>query len=310
MYPSEAGETVSPDMTRRGLVLTLASGALIPPMFKLSGATSLNWHAGLVRPPGSAIESEFLKRCIKCGQCMRICPTNVIHPAGLETGFEALWTPSLNFRVGTSGCQHNCIACGNICPTAAIRPITLEERMGTGSYESQGPIRIGMAFVDHGRCLPWAMDLPCIVCQENCPVSPKAIFTREIFQTVRDHNGIQIRMLERNIAETTNKTLETDRFATGDYFLKISDMPDLSPLLITGNTENRIEFISSDILDEELFGNRADILILLQQPYVDPEKCIGCGICQHECPVKGKRAIRITAENESRNREHSFLLSR
>jgi hypothetical protein len=63
----------------------------------------------------------------------------------------------------------------------------LDERMGTGPYENQGPIRIGMAFVDHGRCLPWAMDLPCIVCQENCPVSPKAIFTREIFQPVRDH---------------------------------------------------------------------------------------------------------------------------
>jgi ferredoxin len=73
--------------------------------------------------------------------------------------------------------------------------------------------------------------------------------------------------------------------------------------LITGNTENRIEFAGPDPLDQNLYSDsHADILILLQQPYVDPEKCIGCGICQHECPVKGKRAIRITAENESRNR--------
>jgi len=310
-YPSEAGERVSPDMTRRGIVLTLASGALLPPMFRLSGTTSLNRHASLVRPPGSIIEHEFLKRCIKCGQCMRICPTNVIHPAGFEAGFEALWTPSLNFRIGTSGCQHNCIACGNICPTAAIRPITLDERLGTGSYENQGPIRIGMAFVDHGRCLPWAMDLPCIVCQENCPVSPKAIFTREIYQSVREHNDIKIRMLEKNVVETTNKNMEPDRFATGDYFLKFIDMPDLSLSLITGNTENKIEFTGTDSLDKALYyDGRAEILILLQQPYIDPEKCIGCGICQHECPVKGKRAIRITAENESRNPEHSFLLSR
>jgi polyferredoxin len=310
MYPSEAGERVSPDMTRRGLVLTLASGALLPPMFRLSGTTFLNRHASLVRPPGSIIEHEFLKRCIKCGQCMRICPTNVIHPAGFEAGFEALWTPSLNFRIGTSGCQHNCIACGNICPTAAIRPITLDERMGTGSYENQGPIRIGMAFVDHGRCLPWAMDLPCIVCQENCPVSPKAIFTREVFQPVRDYHAIQIKMIDNNFVETTDKILVSDRFATGDYFLKFIDMPDLSPSLITGNTENKIEFTGTDSLDKDLYyDGRAEILILLQQPYIDPEKCIGCGICQHECPVKGKRAIRITAENESRNPEHSFLLS-
>jgi polyferredoxin len=311
MHPSETGEIVSPDMTRRGLMISLAAGALLPPMFRLSGATSLNWNASLVRPPGSLIENEFLKRCIKCGQCMRICPTNVIHPAGLESSFEALWTPSLNFRVGTSGCQHNCIACGNICPTAAIRPLTLDERMGTGPYQAQGPIKIGMAFVDHGRCLPWSMDLPCIVCQENCPVSPKAIFTREIFQPVRDFSGIQIRTLEKNMVETTNKILEPDRLGTGDYFLKITNMPHSQPFLITGNTENRIEYIDTDIFDKELyFDTHADILILLQQPYVDPERCIGCGICQHECPVQGKRAIRITAENESRNQEHSFLLLR
>ena len=104
---------------------------------------------------------------------MRICPTNVIQPAGFEHGLESLWTPVLDFRVGTSGCQHNCIACGNLCPTAAIRPISLEERLGKDDFASRGPIRIGMAFVDRGRCLPWAMDRPCIVCQENCPVSPR-----------------------------------------------------------------------------------------------------------------------------------------
>ncbi len=308
---SEAGEIISPDLTRRGIVLSLASGALIPPMLNLSGITALNWNADLVRPPGSITEREFLKRCIKCGQCMRICPTNVIHPAGLESGFEALWTPSLNFRIGSSGCQHNCIACGNICPTAAIRPITLEERMGTGPFESRGPIRIGMAFVDHGRCLPWSMDLPCIVCQENCPVSPKAIFTREVFQSVRDHDHIKIRSLEKNIVEVTNKRLEPDRFATGDYFLKFSDFPELRPLPVTRNSEISIEFIGSEMPEKEQdVDGFADIMILLQQPYVDPEKCIGCGICQHECPVKGKRAIRITAENESRTGDHSFLLSR
>jgi polyferredoxin len=309
--PSETGEIVSPDMTRRGIMISLAFGALVSPMFKLSGLTSSNWNSTLVRPPGSLSENEFLKRCIKCGQCMRICPTNVIHPAGLDFGFESLWTPSLNFQIGTSGCQHNCIACGNICPTAAIRPITLDERMGTGPYEAQKPLKIGTAFVDHGRCLPWSMDLPCIVCQENCPVSPKAIFTREIFQPVRDFTGVQIRPLEKNMVETPNKILEPDLFATGDYYVRFTDLPDFPTSLITANTESRIEFTGPDPLDQELYSDsRADILILLQQPYVDPEKCIGCGICQHECPVKGKRAIRVTAENESRNREHSFLLLR
>jgi polyferredoxin len=311
IYPSESGERVSPDLTRRGIVISIATGVFIPPMLRLSGGTTLNWQAGLVRPPGSLDEENFLRRCIKCGQCMRICPTNVIQPAGLETGFEALWTPSLNFRVGTSGCQHNCIACGNICPTAAIRPITLEERMGTGAFENQGPLRIGMAFLDYGRCLPWAMGLPCIVCQENCPVSPKAIFTRDIFQDVRDHTGLGTKIIDSDVVEITDKALPPHRFATGDYFLKLSDTPNSDPFPITGNSENRIEIFNPTPYPQYYaVDTRADILILLQQPYVDPEKCIGCGICQHECPVKGKRAIRINAENESRNREHSFLLSR
>jgi hypothetical protein len=62
---------------------------------------------------------------------------------------------------------------------------SVDERLGKGDFASTGPIRIGMAFVDRGRCLPWAMDRPCIVCQENCPVSPKAIFTRKEFRPVR-----------------------------------------------------------------------------------------------------------------------------
>ena len=120
---------------------------------------------------------------------MRICPTNVIRPALLEAGVEGMWTPVLDFTSGTSGCQSNCVACGHLCPTAAIRPLSLEERMGLGEFKDKGPVRIGTAFVDKSRCLPWAMDRPCIVCQENCPVSPKAIFTREAFVAVQGAQG-------------------------------------------------------------------------------------------------------------------------
>jgi NAD-dependent dihydropyrimidine dehydrogenase PreA subunit len=48
-------------------------------------------------------------------------------------------------------------------------------------------------------------------------------------------------------------------------------------------------------------GDTARIRVRLQKPYVDPHRCIGCGICEHECPVQGLRAIRVTAENESRH---------
>ena len=131
---SASGEYASPDLARRGLIVSLVSGLLTVPIIRLSDALGMNWNPRLIRPPGSLSEDEFLKRCLKCGQCMRICPTNIIQPAGLEMGVEALWTPTLNFRIGTSGCQLNCVACGNLCPTAAIRPMTLDEKQGRGPF--------------------------------------------------------------------------------------------------------------------------------------------------------------------------------
>jgi ferredoxin len=237
---------------------------------------------------------------------MRVCPTNVIQPAMLEAGLEGLWTPILNFRVGTSGCQLNCIACGNVCPTAAIRPLSLDEKLGRGAFEPTGPVRIGTAFVDRGRCLPWAMDTPCIVCQENCPVSPKAIFLREEFQVVRD--GVRI------VRSATASSLAFDalpwrpgKLGTGDYFLRLETAPAAERRLIDDNSATTIHVAAAAAWREiPVAGARALVEVRLQQPVVDPERCTGCGICQHECPVSGLRAIRVTAENESRNKRHSL----
>jgi ferredoxin len=48
--------------------------------------------------------------------------------------------------------------------------------------------------------------------------------------------------------------------------------------------------------------------VRLQRPHVDPAKCIGCGMCEHECPIAGRRAIRVYSENESRSRTGRMLI--
>ncbi len=307
--PSAAGEILSPDLSRRQFVISFLSGAAAIPMIRLNGNLAANWNPELVRPPGALEEEKFLSRCIKCGQCMRICPTNVIHPAGLVSGLEGLWTPLLNFRVGTSGCQLKCIACGNMCPTAAIRPISLDERLGRGRYADQGLIKIGTAFVDRGRCLPWAMDQPCIVCQENCPVSPKAIFTREHFSNVIRNRRIEVKTADSEHIEVEEDLLEAGRFSTGDYYCLVEGQRSRKPRLIVNNTVKSLTISASfPWSPPPLPGSRIEIQIRLQQPFVDLQRCIGCGVCEHECPVRGKRAIRVTAENESRSRKHRLLL--
>ena len=44
------------------------------------------------------------------------------------------------------------------------------------------------------------------------------------------------------------------------------------------------------------------------RPYVNPERCIGCGVCENHCPVQGKRGIRVSSVGESRSRRNQILL--
>jgi ferredoxin len=303
-HRSAAGEVPSPGLTRRGFLTAAVSGLAAVPVVRLAGLVNQNWNPGVVRPPGALAEEDFLQRCIKCGQCMRVCPTNIIQPATLEAGLEGLWTPLLNFRVGTSGCQLNCIACGNVCPTSAIRPLSLDEKLGRGGFAERGPVRMGTAFMDRGRCLPWAMDVPCIVCQENCPVSPKAIYVREEFQVVRD-GARTITAVVADSLTLDGAALRPGTLGTGDYFVRRENAAAGERRLIADNSGQDVK-LAGPWTAAPAAGSRIFIEVRLQKPYIDPALCTGCGVCEHECPVSGLRAVRVSAENESRNKRHSL----
>ena len=233
--PERRTEITNPEVAGRRVVLAGLVGFALFGFARSSGSTRKGWDKRVIRPPGSLPEEAFLARCIKCDVCLRVCPTNTLQPAGFEAGIEGIWTPIHNMRIGP--CEYNCTLCGQVCPTGAIQPISVEQRMGLGEHEGRGPVRIGTAFIDRGRCLPWAMDKPCVVCQEVCPVSPKAIFTRQVTLWGRD--------------------------------------------------------------GEE---------VTLEPPYVDPDHCIGCGVCEYECPVKDKAGIRVSAIGETRSLERRLLM--
>jgi ferredoxin len=154
------------------------------------------------------------------------------------------------------------------------------------------------------------MDRPCIVCQENCPVSPKAIMTQTQFSIIHKDNILTVKGVDTLEIELLIGDIIPEHYATGDYYLRIHGQGDEGALQqIIYNSEDTIIIASSEgSVGVPSEGTAIEIVIRLQQPLVDPEHCIGCGICQHECPVKGKRAIRVSAENETRNRDHRLLI--
>ncbi|MEA3231508.1 MAG: 4Fe-4S binding protein, partial [Thermodesulfobacteriota bacterium] len=145
------------------------------------------------------------------------------------------------------------------------------------------------------------------VCQENCPVSPKAIFTRDVFNPVRLDHPLTVASADKEQIVLSGIDLMPGRYASGDFYCQVDSQ---SSRRIVRQTEQTVSISAAHPFDPAPQpGDHIQILIRLQQPVVTPDRCIGCGICEHECPVSGLRAIRVTAENESRNARHGFLLS-
>lgn len=151
------------DFSRRKLILTSTLAVIAAPFFKITPARK-RAPDRLIRPPGALPEPEFLQRCVKCGECMKVCPTNGLQPARGEAGPEGIWTPVLVPPIGY--CEFYCSLCSQVCPTGAIKELTIEEKV---------KVVIGTAWVIKSRCIPYVLGSPCIVCEEHCPTSPKAI---------------------------------------------------------------------------------------------------------------------------------------
>ena len=182
-FPGQRDVIAAPDLRRRQLLTGALAGFALAPVLRVER------EAHPLRPPGALEESAFLARCIRCGECLKVCPNNALQPAWSEAGVEGLWTPVLVPRTGY--CAASCTLCGTVCPTGAIWEFTAREKGWSGDRSPDPkhdapPIRVGTAFYDRGRCLPWAMATECIVCEEWCPTSPKAIYLRPAEVTAPD----------------------------------------------------------------------------------------------------------------------------
>jgi polyferredoxin len=150
---------------RRNILLGIGAGMLTAGLFN-SNLTEQKYPVQekplrdslLIRPPGSIPEKDFTERCIRCGECMRACPTNTLQPIWLLAGLQGLFSPIVTARL--AGCALNCNSCGKVCPTGAIRCLPLEEKIYA---------KIGTAWIERRNCLVWEQDKKCLVCDEVCP---------------------------------------------------------------------------------------------------------------------------------------------
>lgn len=177
-------KTYSLSLTRRRVVVAGILGVLFSGVLKISFLNK-NARAELIRPPGAREEEEFLKRCIRCHKCIRVCSTsgNFLQPAILEGGWEGFWTPVGYARGGY--CEYNCTMCTHICPSGAIHPLDEKTKKKT---------IIGLAYIDRNRCLPWYKNQDCVVCEEHCPIPQKAIDLKS--EKVIDPEG-KVKMIKR-----------------------------------------------------------------------------------------------------------------
>ncbi len=155
-----------PDFQRRQFLATAASGVVTAGLLSMGIPQKLPAANRLIRPPGAIPEQEFLDRCIRCMECVRMCQSNgaCLQPGGFDLALENLWTPVADMRKGY--CEYTCNLCGQVCPTDAILPLPLKEKQQTP---------MGIAYFDKNLCIPYVRNEDCLVCEEHCPTPDKAI---------------------------------------------------------------------------------------------------------------------------------------
>jgi ferredoxin-type protein NapG len=106
------------EFLRTGILAAVFVTASLAGLVPLAG----NANARL-RPPGALKdrleEREFLASCIKCGQCVQVCPVEAIKLADLLDGV-GIGTPFIDARA--QACDFSCdgLQCVLACPTGAL----------------------------------------------------------------------------------------------------------------------------------------------------------------------------------------------
>jgi len=130
-----------------------------------------------LRPPGAVPEKDFLALCIKCGQCLQVCPYHSIKLADITMG-HGVGTPYIDpIERGCYAC--NAVPCVLACPSGAL----------DHSCEKAEDIHMGVAVLEFPES--------CLAVTKT-PV-PKDYLEpmKEFTESVRNVTELELQLLER-----------------------------------------------------------------------------------------------------------------
>jgi len=125
-----------------------------------------------LRPPAALPEDDFLRTCIKCGQCAEACPYDTLIMA--KPGDRVpLGTPYFIPRdIPCYMCED--IPCVPVCPTEALDQKSVTTVKDGKPELDINKARMGLAIVDHESCIAY-WGIQCDACYRACPLLGQAI---------------------------------------------------------------------------------------------------------------------------------------
>ena len=222
-----------------------------------------------LRPPGALDEKDFLASCIKCGQCVQVCPVSAIKLADLIDGV-GVGVPYIDAR--TQACDFSCdaVQCVLACPTGSL----------TYHKPAFMPVRPGAALAAK----------PILIAKEKDPEPTLNLNERMgIARLTRPETCLAIQgkgfkgQTRGPDFKGTMRYMDVDRWKP----IKIADHPYDVPECDLCVRECPIK---GAISIETVFAPDGS---KRKSPVVH-EPCVGCGVCEMVCPVE-PTAITIEA---------------
>jgi ferredoxin len=154
-------ELIAGPMSRRTMLTTAAGATCLmagAPLGLAARSRAEGREQSVLRPPGAVTEWQFGQLCLRCGNCVRSCPSQIITTRWHSDSWSTWLAPEISFD--SDYCREDCVACMQSCPSGALRLL---------SQDAESKPAIGLAHLTLDRCL-LAQGSECrTMCIDACP---------------------------------------------------------------------------------------------------------------------------------------------